>query len=189
MVLEPSQVCPLNIKGGGNIVFTKLSACGGVVTPAMGRCDVTCWLRSIAWRRSSTGEGDGERHKTFLALLQKMPGLCRAEWPALFTLWGGASGWPRGLWGNHGPSGGWDHGKDCLVIIADLPDALLRFHVKIMPWLKQSLRTSVLPLFRMEARYPLKLSILVCSRLSQSFQNILVYSSLFQPIPVYSDLL
>lgn len=28
------------------------------------------------------------------------------RWPALFTLWGGASGWPRGLWVNHGPSGG-----------------------------------------------------------------------------------
>ena len=48
--------------------------------PAMGRCDVTCWLRSITWRRGERRRrGRWLRNKNLLGLLQKMPGLCRAE--------------------------------------------------------------------------------------------------------------
>ena len=144
-------------------------------------CDL--WLRSIAWRRLSTGEGEGG-WDTRISSVSSRRRQSSAEWSSkvassVHTVgWGfrvakGALGQPWTLWWR-------PYGRNCVVITADLPDALLRFHVKLMPWIKQSLRTSVLPLFRMEARYPLKLSILVCSSLSQSFQYIPVYSSLFQ---------
>ena len=140
--LGPSQVCPLNIKGVGNCFHKTqhMRGCGDA-------CDGEVWCDLLAeehrleegWAQekgkvAETQDSPRSSPEDARALQSGVP-----RWPALFTLWGGASGWPRGLWANHGPSGGWDHGRDYVVIIADLPNALLRFHVKIMPWIKTNI--------------------------------------------------